>query len=120
MSLPIQSYGYDRYTLNLERPQLQAPKLESPTLQAPSLPGTAPTGVTPGGEFVDQLKQFVGDVNGLQNQAESKTTAFANGQSNDIHGTMIAVQQADIALRMVGNFRNRIVEMYREVMRMGA
>ena len=114
MALPIQG-GTPGYTLNLQRPRLESPKLEAPTLQGP-----AEAKATPGTDFAEQVKDFVADVNGLQKQAEVKTTDFATGKSNDIHGTMIAVQQADIALRMVGNFRNRIVEMYREVMRMGS
>jgi flagellar hook-basal body complex protein FliE len=114
MALPIQS-GTPGYTLNLERPRLESPKLEPPALQGP-----APTKSAPGTEFADQVRDFVADVNGLQKQADAKTTDFATGKSNDIHGTMIAVQEADIALHMVGNFRNRIVEMYREVMRMGS
>jgi flagellar hook-basal body complex protein FliE len=113
MALPIQG-GTPGYTLNLERPRLESPKLEAPGLQGP-----APT-KNAGTDFAEQVKDFVADVNGLQKTAETKTTDFATGKSNDIHGTMIAVQEADIALRMVGNFRNRIVEMYREVMRMGS
>jgi flagellar hook-basal body complex protein FliE len=113
MALPIQG-GMPGYTLNLDRPRLESPKLEAPTLQGP-----APT-KSAGTDFAEQVKDFVADVNGLQKTADTKTTDFATGKSNDIHGTMIAVQEADIALRMVGNFRNRIVEMYREVMRMGS
>jgi flagellar hook-basal body complex protein FliE len=113
MALPIQG-GMPGYTLNLDRPRLESPKLEAPTLQGPSPTKSAGT------DFAEQVKDFVADVNGLQKTADTKTTDFATGKSNDIHGTMIAVQEADIALRMVGNFRNRIVEMYREVMRMGS
>jgi flagellar hook-basal body complex protein FliE len=114
MALPIQG-GTRGYTLNLERPRLESPKLEAPNLQGP-----APAQSAPGTDFAEQVKDFVGDVNQLQKTADTKTNDFATGKSNDIHGTMIAVQEADIALRMVGNFRNRIVEMYREVMRMGS
>ena len=41
-------------------------------------------------------------------------------EPNDIHGTMIAVEQADISLRLLANVRNRAVDLYREVMRMGS
>jgi flagellar hook-basal body complex protein FliE len=73
-----------------------------------------------GADFATQLKGFVGEVNNYQKVSELKSDAFATGKSNDIHGTMIAVEQAEISLRLLGNVRNRLVEMYREVMRMGS
>jgi flagellar hook-basal body complex protein FliE len=33
---------------------------------------------------------------------------------------MIVMQEADISLRLAANVRNRVIEAYREVMRMGA
>ena len=33
---------------------------------------------------------------------------------------MIQMQQADIQLRLAANIRNRVIEAYREVLRMGA
>jgi flagellar hook-basal body complex protein FliE len=71
-------------------------------------------------QFSEQLKHFVNDVNELQKQAETKSDDFATGKSNDIHGTMIAVEQAEISLRLLANVRNRVIDIYREVMRMGS
>jgi flagellar hook-basal body complex protein FliE len=118
MALPIS--GNERFAAVLERPQLESPRLPSPRLEAPRMERPGPPPGAPGVSFAEQVKDFVADINGLQQTAEQKTTQFANGTSNDIHGTMIAVQQADIALRMVGNVRNRVIELYREVMRMGS
>jgi flagellar hook-basal body complex protein FliE len=42
------------------------------------------------------------------------------GTHDDVHGTLIAMQEADISLRFAANVRNRVIEAYREVMRMGA
>lgn len=118
--MPFPISGNNPYAAVLQRPQLEAPKLESPGLHAPRLEKPAIDPGAPEVSFADQVKDFVSDVNGLQKTADTKTTEFATGKSNDIHGTMIAVQQADIALRMVGNVRNRVIEIYREVMRMGS
>ena len=100
---------------------LQAPRLESPKLEAPSI-ADLPSDQKSVGQvkFADQLKNFVADVNEYQKTGETKTEEFAQGRSNDIHGTMIAVEQAEISLRLLGNVRNRVIEMYREVMRMGS
>jgi flagellar hook-basal body complex protein FliE len=104
MTAPVQLP--DRLTFGRELQPLQTPK------PADKADGTV--------QFSDQLKNFVGEVDALQKQAETKSENFANGKSNDIHGTMIAVEQADISLHLLANVRNRVIEMYREVMRMGS
>jgi flagellar hook-basal body complex protein FliE len=71
-------------------------------------------------KFSDQLKNFVSEVNEYQKTSETKSEDFATGKSNDIHGTMIAVEQAEISLRLLANVRSRMIDMYREVMRMGS
>lgn len=83
---------------------------EAPT-QAPAAEGSDSS-------FGEALRGFVGEVNGAVANAEAKSTAFAEGRSNDIHGTMISLQEADVKVRLLGNVRNRAIEAYREVMRM--
>jgi flagellar hook-basal body complex protein FliE len=73
-----------------------------------------------GPTFADHLAGFVSGINQTQKTAEHKAEEFAVGHHNDIHGTMIAVEQADIALHLLANVRNRVVDLYREVMRMGS
>ncbi|MEM7605038.1 MAG: flagellar hook-basal body complex protein FliE [Myxococcota bacterium] len=75
---------------------------------------------SPSANFAETLSDFVSDVNASQESAESASADFADGRSDDIHGTMIKLQEADIKLRLLGNVRNRALEAYREIMRMGA
>lgn len=75
--------------------------------------GVAPT------SFADRVSEVFERVDGVQKAAEAQSTDFAAGRSNDIHGTMIGLQQADISLRFAASLRNRVLEAYREVMRMG-
>jgi flagellar hook-basal body complex protein FliE len=75
-----------------------------------------PTGPT----FGETLKNFVSGIDGMQKQARTQSEEFAVGKTNDIHNTMIDVEQAEISLRMLANVRNRVVDLYREVMRMGS
>ncbi len=82
--------------------------------------GAAPTDGVTGTPFSERVKELVEGVNATQENAEAMTNGFANGEHNDLHGTMIAVQQADITLRLTATIRNRVIEAYREVMRMGA
>jgi flagellar hook-basal body complex protein FliE len=80
---------------------------------APSSAATPPS-------FSEHLSQFVNDIDHSQKAARTQAEEFAVGHTNDIHGTMIAVEQAEISLRLFGNVRNRVVDLYREVMRMGS
>lgn len=73
-----------------------------------------------GPTFADHLASFVSGIDQTQKTAEHTAEEFAVGHHNDIHGTMIAVEQADISLRLLANVRNRAVDLYREVMRMGS
>jgi flagellar hook-basal body complex protein FliE len=70
--------------------------------------------------FADQVAQFVSGVNQTQKTSQTQAEEFAVGHNNDIHGTMIAVEQAEISLHLLANVRNRVVDLYREVMRMGS
>lgn len=100
--------------------------------RVPTQPGPRPTdaanvpvqpGATPnvsGPSFGETLEGFVNEVNDTQVHAEQMSSDFAEGRSNDIHGTMLAMQEADVQLRLLGTVRNRAIEAYREIMRMGA
>ena len=63
---------------------------------------------------------LVVSANQRAQNANDMTQALASGQSDDIHGTMIADEQADISVRLLANVRNRAIDLYREMMRMGS
>lgn len=88
-------------------------------LPSPQETPTAPTSeeVTP---FVDRLREVAESADASQKAATHMSEGFAEGSHNDIHGTMISLTQADISLRFATNVRNKLIEAYREVMRMGA
>ena len=68
--------------------------------------------------FENTLKKFITDVNSLQNQAAESTVDLVNGEVEDVHDVMIAVEKANIAMELMLEIRNKIVEAYQEVMRM--
>ena len=68
--------------------------------------------------FENTLKKFVTDVNSLQNQEAELTVDLAKGEVEDVHDVMIAVEKANIAMELMLEIRNKIVEAYQEVMRM--
>jgi flagellar hook-basal body complex protein FliE len=79
-----------------------------------------PLGQAVGKSFSEHVEGFVSGVDSVQKAGQVASESFASGKSNDIHGTMIAVEEAEISLRLLANVRNRVVDMYREVMRMGS
>lgn len=85
-------------------------------VQQPAVTGESRAAETT--SFSDHLTKFVGEVNQMQTDATNAANDFAAGKQNDIHGTMIHLQEADITFRLLANVRNRALEAYREIMRM--
>ena len=69
------------------------------------------------GGFADVIKQAVKRVNDMEQDADRSVQHLVTGQGG-IHETMIALQKADISLRLLLQIRNKALDAYREVMRM--
>jgi flagellar hook-basal body complex protein FliE len=70
------------------------------------------------GSFTTLLQQSLERMNGLQQGADAAVRAFALGQAPSVHDTMIAMEKADLSLRLTMKVRNKVVEAYQEIMRM--
>lgn len=68
--------------------------------------------------FNETLNNYLKDVNSLLQDAGEKAEGLVAGEVEDIHDVMIAGQKASIALEMVVEIRNKLLESYREFMRM--
>jgi len=98
----------------------------SRTLSIPGS-GTVPSGA-PGklhegghgarGSFGDLVKEFTADVNNLQFEAGHAIDKMVTGEAADVHQVMVAVEQAGIALDLMLEVRNRVMEGYQELIRM--
>jgi flagellar hook-basal body complex protein FliE len=73
-------------------------------------PGTA--------SFGQMLEGALGQVNQLQNEAESSINNLANGTQTDIHQTMIAVEKAEVSFELLMQIRNKLIAAYENIMRM--
>lgn len=73
---------------------------------------------TPTQPFLDALKQAWNHVNSLQQQADQVTQAYLAGEIQDVHQVMIAAEQANLALQLTVQVRNKVIEAYQEVARM--
>lgn len=80
------------------------------------LPGQTAPGHGP--SFGEELKAAVHQTNELQNRAEEAMKNGALRGAKNIHETMIALQEAEIGLKMLVRFRDKALEAYQEIMRM--
>lgn len=72
----------------------------------------------PEGSFKEVLKDAFNDVNDLQHESKKMVTDFLNGDVTDVHQVMVAAEKASVGLDLTMQIRNKLVEAYREVMRM--
>lgn len=68
--------------------------------------------------FAHLLRGALGQVNHLQQAADGAAQDFAVGEATSIHDTMIALEKADLSMRLMIQVRNKAIEAYQEVMRM--
>lgn len=78
----------------------------------------APTPPAGGPDFGDLLKQALQEVNEAQHVAEQEARNLMTGESTDMHTAILAVQKADVSFQMMMAVRSKLIEAYREVMRM--
>jgi flagellar hook-basal body complex protein FliE len=71
-----------------------------------------------GPSFADTLKEAVQSVNELQKKSDTAMQNLATGRTDNVAEVMIASEKADIALKLMVQVRNKILEAYQEVMRM--
>jgi flagellar hook-basal body complex protein FliE len=64
------------------------------------------------------LQEAVSGVNRSQQDAETAVQQHTIGKTHNLHDTMMAVEKADISLRLLMQVRNKAVEAYQEIMRM--
>lgn len=69
-------------------------------------------------EFLDSLKSAIGHVNDVQMEAGRAVDALMTGDTQDIHRTMVALQQADVSFQLMMQVRNKLVTAYEEIQRM--
>ena len=67
--------------------------------------------------FSDYIRQAIKSVNDMEAKADRSIEQMTHSQTG-IHETMIALQKADISLRLLLQVRNKALEAYREIMRM--
>ncbi len=82
------------------------------------VPKNTSTDSASGASFADTLNQAIGKVNQLHQESDKGIQNLATGRSDNIADVMIAAEKADIALKVMVQVRNKIIDAYQEMMRM--
>jgi flagellar hook-basal body complex protein FliE len=104
-------------------PQPALPGLAGPGRIDAPLPKVL-TGLTTGGTqpaaggFGQMLDGLVSSVDAKEAQASDLTRRVLLGETDQIHQSVIAMQEASVALSLMVEVRNKLVESYQEIMRM--
>ena len=77
-----------------------------------------PDVVSPFSAFFDAALNMVNDANRMQTDAYQAQLDFATGRLDDILAVQMAMDRASNALSFTTQITNRIIESYREIMRM--
>jgi flagellar hook-basal body complex protein FliE len=67
--------------------------------------------------FSNALGKAIDDVDKLQVEADGQAAQVAEGGGN-LHETALALEKADISMRLLTKVKNKLVDAYQEVMRM--
>ncbi len=68
--------------------------------------------------FLETLQKSMESVNEDQIQADSAVKDLVAGKSKNIHETMLSIQKAELSLKTMMQVRNKILEAYKEIIRM--
>ncbi len=77
-------------------------------------------GEEPGEEpsFTRLLEDKVQEVDQAIRESERAAADLVVGRSGDIHGTMLALEQAELEFRLLAAVRNKALDAYHQIMRM--
>lgn len=78
--------------------------------------GTAPTQGS-STDFAQELKNALGNVNEMQVEGEKAMSDIATGSVKDLHQAAIAIDKAEISMKLMLEVRNKALNAYKEITR---
>jgi flagellar hook-basal body complex protein FliE len=69
----------------------------------------------PATTFLDTLNRAVSVANDQVREADRSALALARGENGNIHETMIAMQKADIDIRLLVAVTNKLIDAYNQL-----
>lgn len=98
-------------------PVLRRPSWEIPGPDVGRATPEGPVAVRPEEDFGRALRNAVDTVDTIQLEGDAQAHALGGGAGN-LHETMLALEKADITMRLATKVRTKLVDAYNEVMRM--
>jgi len=97
-----------------------AARYNAAALRAPKPPASPlqPELQSPLTDFGNTLQTAIKQVDKQQHLADDALVDLASGRKVDLHGTMIQMEKADIALRTMVSVRNKFIRAYEQIMNM--
>jgi flagellar hook-basal body complex protein FliE len=68
-----------------------------------------------GSGFLDTLRTAVDQASQVQSEADTQVASLLNGNGQDVHSAMIAVEKANLTFELMVQVRNKIISAYQEV-----
>lgn len=68
--------------------------------------------------FAELLTTAISQTNQAQLDADKAVTDLNTGRADNLHEVMLAMEEADISMRMLVQMRNKVTEAYQEIIRM--
>jgi flagellar hook-basal body complex protein FliE len=75
-------------------------------------------GATAPQSFSQMMADSLKEVNSMQVEANKAIQNLASGKTKNVSETMLAVENAEIAFKTMNQVRMKVIEAYKEVMRM--
>ena len=69
--------------------------------------------------FKDVFLEKIGEVNGLQKEADAAMASPAGGELHRVEDVLIAVRKAELAYQTLMQIRNRLSEVYEDISQLG-
>jgi flagellar hook-basal body complex protein FliE len=70
-----------------------------------------------GTDFAQELKNALGNVNQMQVDSEKAMSDIATGSVKDLHQAAIAIDKAEISMKLMLEVRNKALNAYKEITR---
>ncbi len=77
--------------------------------------GTSGQAKEPSKSFADTLRSIIDSTNDQAKKANETALSLARGENGNIHEAMIAMQKADISIRLLVKATNKVIEGYNQL-----
>jgi flagellar hook-basal body complex protein FliE len=88
-----------------------------PSLPSAATPATSSSPQGDGG-FFSSLTNAIEQVEQVHTDAQQQISDLLQGNRQDVHNVMIAVEKADVAFQLMMQVRSKIVNAYQEISRL--